>query len=188
MSTFLPVPLPGSRTLRTTAISTKVQGTLSARLYRAKAWSSTNRSQRCASTFGGAENLATANGNFPKRFLWIVIGFLGLLWSWFRLRTISAPQRNHGFSRFECDKCGFALSPAFGRESKFFPAHFRCPCCGSSREMFRAVDMSRMGLVNRSEEHAMLLKDLEDELAALEEEEKNMSSSNQDDARPNMSM
>lgn len=37
---------------------------------------------------------------------------------------------------FKCEKCGYELYPARGREGKFFPDSFKCPMCGSPKESF----------------------------------------------------
>ena len=37
---------------------------------------------------------------------------------------------------FCCEKCGFTMFPARGREGKFFPAGFKCPTCKAPQTSF----------------------------------------------------
>ncbi|KAK4532222.1 hypothetical protein CCYA_CCYA11G3079 [Cyanidiococcus yangmingshanensis] len=39
--------------------------------------------------------------------------------------------------RFECQRCGYALYPAAGREWKFYGDNFACPQCGAPKSEFR---------------------------------------------------
>ena len=39
-------------------------------------------------------------------------------------------------SAYRCEVCSFTIYPARGREFKFFPAGFKCPSCGSTKEKF----------------------------------------------------
>lgn len=35
-----------------------------------------------------------------------------------------------------CERCGFTLYPAKGREFKFFSDRFKCPSCGAGKDLF----------------------------------------------------
>eukprot|EP00962_Isochrysis_galbana_P034133 scaffold11504_cov92-Isochrysis_galbana.AAC.1 len=37
---------------------------------------------------------------------------------------------------FQCEKCGFTIFPARGREGKFFPDDYKCQSCGAPKESF----------------------------------------------------
>lgn len=39
-------------------------------------------------------------------------------------------------NQIRCEVCSFTIYPARGREFKFFPAGFKCPSCGATKEKF----------------------------------------------------
>eukprot|EP00871_Galdieria_phlegrea_P004511 jgi/Galph1/5060/GphlegSOOS_G3717.1 len=45
-------------------------------------------------------------------------------------------QDENSLHVFKCAKCGYSLFPAKGREFKFFTDNFKCPACGSTKEVF----------------------------------------------------
>jgi len=45
-------------------------------------------------------------------------------------------EEEEQLSAYRCEVCSFTIYPARGREFKFFPAGFKCPSCGSSKEKF----------------------------------------------------
>ena len=65
-------------------------------------------------------------------------------------------EEEEKLSAYRCEVCSFTIYPAKGREFKFFPAGFKCPSCGATKEKFYDLtdeDDPRNQPVSRVETH-----------------------------------
>jgi hypothetical protein len=86
---------------------------------------------------------------------------------------------------FCCEKCGYTMFPARGREGKFFPDDFKCPTCESPKEsFFDMTDMSDPRTVKALEEDEDFDYEIEEIIVPIKDDDEDTGRSAPPQRRP----